>query len=187
MIILADPVIATTVNVEDLLQIIAVNIIVLLLVFVYYEISKRDRTSLHQSTSGQCTDPGGDKLSTDATATSQYRDADYGSLEVPQKQVRGKLEAHYSSNEYLRQIVRNKPVKPPQEKLLPSSLPEIRFFTGYNKPAYAVLIGNSVKVYNTKTYASLPQSNKFFIKERHRDSSGMTRVKLTLKSAENER
>ena len=108
-------------------------------------------------------------------------------LEVPQKQVHRNSETQISSNEHFkRQTVRNEPIKPSAEKFSPS-LPEPRLFTGYNKPTYAVLIGNSVKVYSTGTYASLPHSNKFLVKERHRDTSGITRVRLTLKSTENER
>ena len=98
-------------------------------------------------------------------------------LEVPHdlKQVHRKLEMQNTSNEHLRQIVRNEPVKPLQEKLS-STLLVPRLFTGYNKPTYAA-----------NTYSSLPHSNKFLVKEKHRESSGITRVKLILKSAENER
>ena len=48
----------------------------------------------------------------------------------------------------------------------------------YKKETYAVLIGDTVRVYNTKLYASLPMCNKFMVKERVKDSSGMARVKL---------
>lgn len=106
-------------------------------------------------------------------------------LEVSQKQVQRKLEARNSSNEHLilNQIVGNKPVKPPQ----PSNLQEPRLFTGYSKATYAVLIGDTVRVCNTKIYTSLPHSNKFLNKERHWDLNGITSVKLTLKSADNKR
>ena len=52
---------------------------------------------------------------------------------------------------------------------------------GYNKPTYTVLIGNTVKVYNT-TIASNPHHDKFIVKERYKDTSGITKTKLTLKS-----
>ena len=106
--------------------------------------------------------------------------------EVSQKQVHRNLETQDSTNEHSKkQTLRNELVNPPQEKL-PGSLQEPRLFIGYNQPTYAVLIGNSVKVYSTNTYASLPHSNKFLVKERHRDTSGITRVRLTLKSTEND-
>jgi len=52
---------------------------------------------------------------------------------------------------------------------------------GYNKPTYAVLIGSYVRVYLTKLFAVLPSRSKFMVKERIPSSSGMARVKLTLK------
>ena len=52
---------------------------------------------------------------------------------------------------------------------------------GYNKLTYTVLIGNTVKVYNT-TMASNPHYDKFIVKERYKDTSGITKTKLTLKS-----
>ena len=89
-----------------------------------------------------------------------------------------------------RQSESNELVKPSQEKV-PSTyymLPEPKkSSTGYSKSTYAVLIGNNVKVYSTNTFASFPHNNKFLVKERHQDSSGITRVKLTLKSTERER
>jgi len=85
---------------------------------------------------------------------------------------------------------RNESIKLLQEKL-PSCLPEPKRtstgYCGYNKPTYSVLIGNSVKVYSTNIFASFPQSNKFLVKERHQDSTGITKVKLTLKSTDRER
>jgi len=58
---------------------------------------------------------------------------------------------------------------------------------GYNKPTYAVLIGNSVKVYSTSVFALLPSHSTFMVKERQKDSSGVTRVKLALKSSTDQR
>ena len=52
----------------------------------------------------------------------------------------------------------------------------------YKKATYAVLIGDTVRVCNTKLYASLPLCNKCMVKERVKDSSGATRVKLKLKT-----
>ena len=49
----------------------------------------------------------------------------------------------------------------------------------YDKLCYAVLIGDTVKVCNTKLYASLPQQNKYMVKERSKDH----RVKLVLMSS----
>ena len=48
--------------------------------------------------------------------------------------------------------------------------------------SYAVLIGNTVRVYDTKMYAALPLHNKCMIKERVKDASGNTRVKMSLKT-----
>ena len=54
--------------------------------------------------------------------------------------------------------------------------------TGYTKPTYAVLVGNTVQVYDTSIFASLPHCNKFMVKEKQKeDSSGIIKVKLHLK------
>ena len=55
---------------------------------------------------------------------------------------------------------------------------------GYTKLVYPVLVGNSVKVYPTNLFASLPQHDKFLVKERQHDhTAGCTRAKLVLKSS----
>ena len=55
--------------------------------------------------------------------------------------------------------------------------------TGYIKPVYPILIGNSVKIYSTSVFASLPQHDKFLVKEKQKDPIiGSTRAKLVLKS-----
>ena len=55
----------------------------------------------------------------------------------------------------------------------------------YSKATYIVLIGDNVKVVNTKLYASLPVRDKYMVKER---IPGTNKVKLVLKSSdENER
>ena len=51
---------------------------------------------------------------------------------------------------------------------------------------YPVLVGNTVRTYNTKLFASLPQQNKYMVKQRVRDASGATKIKLVLQSS-NER
>ena len=84
--------------------------------------------------------------------------------------------------------IRKEPVKSLQGAILPShSLPRVgkanNGSNGYNKPTYAVLIGNHVKVYSATTFASLPKSNKFLVKERRQDAFGVTKVKLTLKQS----
>jgi len=84
--------------------------------------------------------------------------------------------------------IRKEPAKSLQGAILPShSLPRAGKTNngsgGYNKPTYAVLIGNHVKVYSTTTFASLPKSNKFLVKERRQDAFGVTKVKLTLKQS----
>ena len=56
----------------------------------------------------------------------------------------------------------------------------------YMKSSYPVLVGNTVRTYNTKVYASLPQQNKYMVKQRVRDASGNTKAKLVLQSS-NER
>jgi len=85
-----------------------------------------------------------------------------------------------------RQII-NEQVKPSQEKL-PLGLQEPKKLSiiGYNKCTYAVLVRNSVKVCKTKIFASFPH-NKFMVEEKHQNSSGVTGVKLILKSTERER
>jgi len=55
---------------------------------------------------------------------------------------------------------------------------------GYSRPTYAVLIGQTVTVYDTSRFASLPNCSKFMVKERIKDSFGATKVKLALKSCE---
>ena len=55
--------------------------------------------------------------------------------------------------------------------------------SAYNKPFYAVVVGNCVKVYDTKLYASLPIHNKYMVKERVHNATGNTKIKLTLKSS----
>ena len=59
--------------------------------------------------------------------------------------------------------------------------------SGYSKPTYAVLVGRTVMVYDTSRFASLPNCSKFMVKERIKDSSGATKVKLALKSCEEKR
>ena len=57
---------------------------------------------------------------------------------------------------------------------------------GDAKPAaaYPVVVGNSVKVFPTNLFASLPQHDKFLVKERlHDPTVGFTRAKLVLKSS----
>lgn len=61
-----------------------------------------------------------------------------------------------------------------------SRIPEKVQPTSYNKSVYPVLVGDSVKVCNTKLYASLPQNDKYMVKEAVPDS---TRFKLVLKSS----
>ena len=50
----------------------------------------------------------------------------------------------------------------------PSSLPEPKP-QGYNKSSYAVLIGDSVKVYSTNIFAALPSNNKSTEKSTEKD------------------
>ena len=75
--------------------------------------------------------------------------------------------------------------KPTKSSVQPTMMPATK--QGYNKPTYAVLVGNSVKVYSTSIFASLPTRSTFMVKERQKDSSGMTRVKLALKSCVDQR
>ena len=53
--------------------------------------------------------------------------------------------------------------------------------TGYNKPTYPVLVGDFVRVYTTKDFASLPHRDTFMVKERIKDDFGVVKAKLTLK------
>ena len=109
----------------------------------------------------------------------QQKDLD-SDLDVSQ-QVQRESETQHSNNDSSAWQKINQPTKPSS----PSSLPEPK--KGYNKSSYAVLIGDSVKVYSTNIFAALPSNNKFLVKERHQDLSGVTRVKLTLKSTEKDR
>ena len=55
--------------------------------------------------------------------------------------------------------------------------------TGYIKPVYHVLVGDTVKAFSTDQFASLPHRNNFLVKERFQDPTlGHTRAKLVLKS-----
>ena len=98
----------------------------------------------------------------------------------PLKQVQ-KESPVYTQDEASRRQIKHEPVKTLQETTLPSSLPVTGH--GYNKATYAVLVGNVVKVYSTNTFASLPHNNKFLVKERRQDPSGVTKVKLALKQS----
>ena len=95
---------------------------------------------------------------------------------------KGYRETLNSSYAFSKEQKTHQPVKPstPSSLLVPSK----KVPTAYNKSTYAVLIGDSVKVYSTQTFAALPSHDKFLVKERIRDLSGVTRVKLTLKSTE---
>ena len=53
-------------------------------------------------------------------------------------------------------------------------------------PSYAVLVGNTVRAYSRELYASLPLQDKYMVKQRVQYASGVTRIKLVLKSG-NER
>ena len=58
---------------------------------------------------------------------------------------------------------------------------------GYTKPAYPVLVEDSVKVFPTNFFASLPQYGKFLVKERVYDhTEGYSRAKLVLRSSPTE-
>ena len=114
----------------------------------------------------------------------KYLDSDLDVL----KQVQRESETQNSNNDGSKQQKLHQSITKP---LSPSSLPEPKKVSttghGYNKSTYTVLIGDSVKVYSTSVFAALPCNNKFLVKERHQDLSGVTRVKLTLKSTEKER
>ena len=116
----------------------------------------------------------------------KYLDSD---LEVSKQVQRDSAsETQNSNNDLSKQQKIHQSITYP---LSPSSLPEPKKVSttghGYNKSTYAVLIGDNVKVYSTSVFAALPRNNKFLVKERHQDLSGVTRVKLTLKSTEKER
>ena len=59
--------------------------------------------------------------------------------------------------------------------------------SGYGHSEYPVLIGNTVVVYGTKTFASLPQHSKYMVKVKVKDTSGIYKVKMALKSTNDER
>ena len=74
----------------------------------------------------------------------------------------------------------------PQTALENSSIVTSGSHGCYLKSSYPVLVGNTVRTYNTKLYASLPQQNKYMVKQRVQDASGATKIKLVLLSS-NER
>ena len=77
---------------------------------------------------------------------------------------------------------------PKHDKVIKSDKKDERKFIDYYKKAtYAVLIGNTVRVCNTKLYASLPLCNKFIVEEKSKDASGNAtcRMKLSLKTFHN--
>ena len=59
--------------------------------------------------------------------------------------------------------------------------------SGYGHSEYPVLIGNTVVVYGTKAFASLPQHSKYMVKVKVKDTSGIYKVKMALKSTNDER
>ena len=82
--------------------------------------------------------------------------------------------------------IRDNGIIKPTPKLHTHGIGNSHAETSNLKPSYAVLVGNSVRTYNTKLYASLPLQDKYMIKQRVQDASGATRIKLVLKSS-NER
>ena len=76
--------------------------------------------------------------------------------------------------------------KPHSHKLRPAETPAIQTIvkTGYNKPSYPVLVGDTVRLYATKTFTALPHLSKYMVKERLPNSS---KPRLVLKSSETER
>ena len=64
-----------------------------------------------------------------------------------------------------------------------SFTPTASYADCYLKPSYPVLVGNTVRTYNTKLFASLPQQNKYMVKHRVQDASGASKIKLILKSS----
>ena len=78
------------------------------------------------------------------------------------------------------QVVKHETVIKPDKK------DERKAADSYRKTTYAVLIGNTVRIYDTRMYASLPLYNKCMVKERIKDASGNTRVKMSLKTLQSE-
>ena len=73
------------------------------------------------------------------------------------------------------------PARPPKpaRKDEPADVAPPRRPQFYNKPTYVVLIGDNLRVVNTKVYSSLPLQSKYMVKER---ITGTNKVKLVLKS-----
>ena len=87
------------------------------------------------------------------------------------------LYAHYTGSEAVHQSYKNSTVVDDHRNVS-------QRVTGYTKPAYPVLVGNSVKVFPTDVFALLPQHNKFLVKERlHDPTVGYARAKLVLRSS----
>ena len=87
------------------------------------------------------------------------------------------LYAHFTGSEAVHQSYKNSTVVDDHKNVSQRVM-------GYTKPAYPVLVGNSVKVFPTNVFALLPQHNKFLIKERlHDPTVGYVRAKLVLRSS----
>ena len=87
------------------------------------------------------------------------------------------LYAHYTGSKAVQQSYKNSTVVDDLRNVS-------QRVTGYTKPAYPVLVGNSVKVFPTDVFALLPQHNKFLVKERlHDPTVGYARAKLVLRSS----
>ena len=70
-------------------------------------------------------------------------------------------------------------------KIKPDKKNEKKVADCYRKSTYTVLIGDTVKVYDTRNYAILPLRNHYMVKERIKDASGSTRVKMSLRTFQN--
>ena len=117
--------------------------------------------------------------------------ADYKSLGVSKKCLEPTLEQpNAGHNAQTAQVTSHKPdrlksyLQTPMHTSVtkPDKNAERKPADCYKKAIYAVLIGDTVRVCDTKLYASLPSCNKYMVKERTKDAVGNTRVKLSLKT-----
>ena len=83
-------------------------------------------------------------------------------------------------------IRNNRDSEVPKPHVVENSFTAGNYAGCYFEPSYAVSVGNTVRTYNTKLYASLPQQNKYMVKQRVQDPSRATKIKLVLQSS-NER
>ena len=106
-------------------------------------------------------------------------------LESPNAVIHRDQNAHDVGPSQLKHHLQAAKLKHDSLKIKPDKKNEKKVADCYRKSTYTVLIGDTVKVYDTKTYAILPLRNHYLVKERIKDASGNTRVKMSLRTFHN--